>query len=336
MIEVRGLTKHYGALCAVDHLDFSIERGEVVGFLGPNGAGKSTTMRMLTGCLAPDTGDVSIGGVRDPARSTAARARIGYLPENAPLYRAMRVDRYLDFCARLVGITRRERPRALFAAAESVGLETHVGRRIDELSKGYRQRVGLAQALLGDPQVLILDEPTSGLDPGEIQRIRALVRDLGRSRTVLLSTHVLSEIEEVCGRVLILACGRLVADGHPRDLVEGGGATLTLEVRLDRMSGTAGALAQRLERVADVASVRTAGDRPDGIAAFALELGSAAPALRRAAAERVVREVAAAGASLIELRHEAPTLERVFLQRTDPSFAAAHAVAAKSPTGVAP
>lgn len=318
MIEVRELTKHYGDLLAVDRIGFQIRRGEVVGFLGPNGAGKSTTMRMLVGCSAPDGGSVSIAGVRDPATARHVRARVGYLPENAPLYRAMRVDRYLDFAARILGLARNERRRAIARAANATGLEQHLVRPIDQLSKGYRQRVGLAQALLGEPDVLVLDEPTSGLDPGEIQRIRALVRQLGEERTVLLSTHVLSEVEELSSRVLILARGRLVADGPPAELARGEAVELLVRVRAD--SAALDAVARRLAAVPGVQSLSEAGPSEPGWGTWRAELGAVDEAERRAAAERLAAEVNAAGAHLVELSHQVPTLERIFLRRTDPSW----------------
>lgn len=325
MIEVRELTKHYGDLLAVDRIGFQIRRGEVVGFLGPNGAGKSTTMRMLVGCSAPDGGSVSIAGVAGPATARHGRARVGYLPENAPLYRAMRVDRYLDFAARVLGLARSERRRAIARAANATGLEQHLVRPIDQLSKGYRQRVGLAQALLGEPDVLVLDEPTSGLDPGEIQRIRALVRQLGEERTVLLSTHVLSEVEELCGRVLILARGRLVADGPPAELARGESVELFVSARAG--ATVLDAVAKRLAAVPGVLALRAANGQPDGFGAWHAELGAAAESARRAAAERVASEVAAAGAHLVELSHQVPTLERIFLRRTDPSWSKGDAAA---------
>ena len=329
MIEVRELTKYYGDLLAVDRIGFQVNRGEVVGFLGPNGAGKSTTMRMLVGCSAPDGGSVSIAGVAHPATARHVRARVGYLPENAPLYRAMRVDRYLDFAARLVGLARAERRRAIARAAHSTGLEKHLLRPIDQLSKGYRQRVGLAQALLGEPDVLVLDEPTSGLDPGEIQRIRALVRELGEERTVLLSTHVLSEVEELCGRVLILARGRLVADGPPAELARGESVELFVVVRAD--APALDNLPQRLAAVPGVRTLRAAGAQAEGFGAWHAELGPATESDRRTAAERLAREVAVSGAHLVELSHQVPTLERIFLRRTDPSWSPNETAVGRAP-----
>ncbi len=231
MIRATSLSKSFGRLQAVRDVSFEVTTGSVVGFLGPNGAGKSTTMRMLTGFLSPDAGRVEIGEFGMAEQPLEARSQVGYLPENTPLYGGMRVDDYLEHVAKLRGIARPERARALGRAAERAGLHGMLTRRVRTLSKGYRQRVGLAQALISDPPVLILDEPTSGLDPAEVGRMRSLVRELGTDKTVLLSSHVLGEIEELCARVLILSGGQLVADDSLDALRCGQDSTLILEVR---------------------------------------------------------------------------------------------------------
>jgi ABC-2 type transport system ATP-binding protein len=313
VIQVEHLAKRYGAFQAVSDVSFRIERGEVVGFLGPNGAGKSTTMRILTGVLVQDEGRVVVAGAELPNEGRAARRRIGYLPESTPLHRAMRVDRYLDFVASAKGVARGERRAAVARAAAASDLFGHMGVRIEHLSKGYRQRVGLAQALLGDPDVLVLDEPTSGLDPNEVVRIRELVRELGRAKTVLLSTHVLSEVVELAPRVLILSGGRLVADGAPHALASAADRTL-----LVRLRDPAPAAASELALLAGVRAVRPT---PSATGA-ALRLVTDAP---DELAPRVVAWAQAAGHVLLELRHEAATLEQVFAQRTavrDERFAA--------------
>ena len=305
MIRVEDLEKRFGETRALDRVSFEIERGEVVGFLGPNGAGKSTTMRILTGYLAADFGQVEIGGQRVDADDPRSRHKVGYLPESTPLYKGMRVDRYLDFVGRARGMGRSERKAALGRVLEQCGLIQHAQRRIGVLSKGYRQRVGLAQALFGDPEVLILDEPTSGLDPGEIVRIRALVAELGREKTVLLSTHVLGEVQETCQRLLILAGGRLVANGSPLELA--GAEEAGLRLTLGAVDADVGAV---LSRVEGVLEVRAAGSDPSGARAFELSVDE-----RASAATAVARAVHAEGWPLIELRHEVPSIERVFLQR---------------------
>ncbi len=220
MIDVKNLTKRYPGHLAVDDITFQVAEGEVVGFLGPNGAGKSTTMRILTGYLPATGGEVRIGG-RDVLReSLAVRRDIGYLPENCPLYPDMRVNEYLRYRARLKGVRGKQRRAQVDEVKELCGLEK-VGRRIiGQLSKGFRQRVGLADALVHKPGLLILDEPTVGLDPNQIREIRHLIRGLAKEHTVLLSTHILSEVEATCDRVLILNHGRLAASDSPANLAE--------------------------------------------------------------------------------------------------------------------
>jgi len=304
MIRVQHLTKSYGSFRAVHDVSFEIERGEVVGFLGPNGAGKSTTMRILCGALVHDAGLVEVAGARLPHQGAAARARIGYLPESTPLYRAMRVDRFLDFAARAKGIGRGDRRAAIARAVEAADLFGYLGRRIEQLSKGYRQRVGLAQALLADPDVLVLDEPTSGLDPNEVVRIRDLVRELGRTKTVLLSTHVLSEVSELCPRVLILSGGRLVADGSPRALASVRRTALLVRFAAD-LGATRGSF-DALEGALEVEELPSA--RGAALRLFAEDAD--------ALAARVLALVQRAELDLVELRHETPTLEEVFAAHT--------------------
>jgi len=223
MIRASGLVKHYGDVRAVEGVSFSVARGEIVGFLGPNGAGKSTTMKMLTGYLYPDAGEVWLGGLPLDGSSLDARSHLGYLPEHTPLYREMRVDRYLSFVGEMRGLRGAARVDALERVVETTGLHGYTTRRIRTLSKGYRQRVGLAQALISDPDVLILDEPTSGLDPSEIVRIRDRILGLSANKTILLSTHVLSEVQEICTRVIMIAAGRIVEDSGLAELTEGDG-----------------------------------------------------------------------------------------------------------------
>lgn len=228
MIDARGLSKRYGDLAAVDDVSFSIEKGEIVGFLGPNGAGKTTTMRMITGFLPPTDGTAIVAGhdiFEDPI---AARTAIGYLPETPPLYPEMTVKSYLDFVARIKGVARKQRREAVDRAMERTDL-THVSRQvIGTLSKGFRQRVGLAQAIVHDPPVLILDEPTAGLDPLQIREIRALIAELtepGRGvaqHTVILSTHIMAEVDAICRRVILIHQGRKVVDAPLEELTADG------------------------------------------------------------------------------------------------------------------
>ena len=218
MIEVSHLSKSYGSRPAVQDLSFTVPDGQIYGLLGPNGAGKSTIMNILTGYLAPTEGEVKVAGFRLPEQAQQAKACVGYLPEQPPLYPEMTVQEYLDFVAELKGVKRAQRKQQVLAAARRTGLEEVLPRVIRSLSKGYRQRVGIAQALLGSPQLIILDEPTVGLDPAQVIEIRNLIRELGKAHTVILSSHILSEVQTVCDRVLIIAHGRLVAQGTPEEL----------------------------------------------------------------------------------------------------------------------
>ncbi|MEC8378929.1 MAG: ATP-binding cassette domain-containing protein [Myxococcota bacterium] len=218
-IRVEKLSKNYGTHEAVKSISFTINSGEIVGFLGPNGAGKSTTMKMLTGYLSPNTGLAHIKGIDVQVDPIRAQQEIGYLPENAPIYPEMTVGAYLNYCAKIRKLGRSERAHAIDQILDQVGIRDRYHQRIGELSKGYRQRVGLAQALLHKPPIVILDEPTSGLDPNQIRDIRELIQNIGQNRTVLLSTHILSEVQATCDRVIIINNGQLVADGGVDDVI---------------------------------------------------------------------------------------------------------------------
>lgn len=217
MIQVKGLTRRYGAIAAVSDLSFSVKEGEIIGFLGPNGAGKTTTMNMITGCLRATAGTVTVDGLNIETDAGHARKIIGYLPENPPLYPDMTVNEYLLFVCQLKKCPQTQQ---LDSICEQTGLSDVRGRLIRNLSKGYRQRVGLAQAMIGDPKVLILDEPTVGLDPRQIIEIREVIRSLGQQHTVILSSHILPEVQEICDRILVIDHGRIVADGTPAELSE--------------------------------------------------------------------------------------------------------------------
>ncbi|MBU0717044.1 MAG: ABC transporter ATP-binding protein [Planctomycetes bacterium] len=218
MIEVKNLTKRFGPILAVDGISFEVEAGEVVGFLGPNGAGKTTTIRILT-CYHPATGGAaSIGGFDVFKDSLEVRRRVGYLPESTPLYGEMRVREYLNFRGKLRGMLPADRAKAIRRVVEQCWLEDFIGRPIGQLSKGMRQRVGLADAIMHEPEVLILDEPTIGLDPAQIRETRNLIKDLGQHHTILLSSHILHEVEQTCSRTIIIAEGRIVASGSPQEL----------------------------------------------------------------------------------------------------------------------
>lgn len=243
-VKVSNLVKLYDAQRAVDGINFEAHRGEVLGFLGPNGAGKTTTMKMITGYLPPSGGKAEVCGFDVAEKPMETRARIGYLPEHNPLYRDMYVREYLQFAAGVHGLKNaRQQVEAMIVRT---GLESHAGKHIGELSKGYRQRVGLAQAMLHDPEVLILDEPTSGLDPNQIVEIRQLIKDLGKEKTVILSTHILGEVEAVCDRAIIINKGKLVADAPITELKQqfAGQTIVTVEFAEKTDAGQLGKIAQ--------------------------------------------------------------------------------------------
>jgi ABC-2 type transport system ATP-binding protein len=316
VIEVRNLTKRYGDRVAVSDLSFDVARGEVVGFLGPNGAGKSTTLRMLTGFLEPSEGEIKIDGLDAQKQPLEVKRRIGYMPEAVPLYLDMRVEEYLRFRAELKAVPRRAVQKNIDRALELASVTDVKGRIIGQLSKGYRQRVGLADALVADPPLLILDEPTAGLDPNQIRQVRDLVRELAREKTVLLSTHILPEVEALCGRVIILDRGRLVSSGKPHELrgAGEGGSSITLELRAeaDKLS----ALLSALPELRGAPVITPLGN--DGVVRARVDVS--ASALDRAA-ERIFRAVADAGLDLRELRRADASLEDVFARLTthDPS-----------------
>ncbi|MCC6320125.1 MAG: ABC transporter ATP-binding protein [Phycisphaerales bacterium] len=256
MIEIKGLVKRFGALTAVDGVSFSVQRGEVLGFLGPNGAGKSTTMKMLTGYLSPTAGRVTVVGHDVEQEPIAVKERIGYLPEGAPAYPDMTPWEFLNFIAQVRGIDRARRAARIEEVASMVHLEGVMRQTIDTLSKGYKRRVGLAQAILHDPEVLVMDEPTDGLDPNQKHEVRALIQKMAPAKAIVLSTHILEEVEAVCTRAIIINRGRIVADGTPAELrarsrhhnavsvkIRAGGAVSAEAARseLARLAGVAGA-----------------------------------------------------------------------------------------------
>ena len=232
-IEVNGVSKFFGELAAVNNLTFSVKKGEVVGFLGPNGSGKTTTMRMLTSFYTPDVGAINIDGLDTKDHDIATRERIGYLPENNPVYADLLVNEYLDFVADLRGLTKSGRRENIAQTVEETGLQDVYSRPIGQLSKGYKQRVGLAQAIVHRPSILILDEPTEGLDPNQRLTIRDLIRSLGQERTVMLSTHVMQEVENTCERILLISRGRLVADSPVKDLLQRAQGIRTIHIEVE-------------------------------------------------------------------------------------------------------
>ncbi len=230
-IKIQNLTKKYGLQKAVDDISFDVHTGEIIGFLGPNGAGKTTTMKIITGYLEPDAGEVFIGG--KSIRAGEVKKHIGYLPEHNPLYLEMPVIDYLNFCASIQGMDKTTIPNRIREMVKVCGLDAEKHKKIGELSKGYRQRVGLAQALIHDPEILILDEPTTGLDPNQIVEIRELIKHIGKQKTVILSTHILPEVEATCDRILIINRGRIVADGTATTLRKQAQGQQVLHVRIE-------------------------------------------------------------------------------------------------------
>ncbi len=236
-ISVESLTKKYGEQKAVNNISFEIKTGEVVGFLGPNGAGKSTTMKMITCYMAPTSGDVRLDNLSVHNDSEEIKKKIGYLPENNPLYTDMPIVDYLKFTAAIQGVEKSKISSRIGEMIEMCGLDREKHKKINELSKGYRQRVGLAQAMIHDPEILILDEPTTGLDPNQIIEIRKLIKELGKEKTVLLSSHILSEVEATCDRILIINKGRIVADGSSETLRQQAQGQELLSVKIEASNG---------------------------------------------------------------------------------------------------
>ena len=313
MIEVSHLSKQYGSHPAIEDLSFTVEDGQIYGLLGPNGAGKSTIMNILTSYLAPTSGEVKVAGYSLPEEAQQAKACVGYLPEQPPLYPEMTVQEYLMFAAELKGVKKAQRKEQVLKAARRTGLESVLPRLIRSLSKGYRQRVGIAQALLGSPKLIILDEPTVGLDPAQVIEIRKLIQELGRAHTVILSSHILSEVQAVCSRVLILSKGKLVAEGTPEELGEklNPGSCLRATVLGDRKT-----VLEAVQAVPGICKVQVESEA-DGEVTFTAESEDAAD--RRAA---VSKALAKAGCTVLALAAENKSLEEIFLALTGGASAA--------------
>jgi ABC-2 type transport system ATP-binding protein len=309
VIRVEHLTKNYGARVAVADVTFDVGQGEVLGFLGPNGAGKTTTMRMLTGYLPPSGGRAEVEGFDVATQSLQARAKIGYLPETVPLYPDMSVRSYLNFMAKIKAV--KERRRDVDRAMEKARIAHRASDQIGKLSKGLRQRVGIAQALLGDPPVLIMDEPTSGLDPKQIIEVRNLIKSLGGEHTVILSTHILPEVAATCSRIVIISNGRVVAEDTPENLGRRlrGAESIALTVR-----GPSDQVASVLKGVPHVSNVMAEADGrtpANGLGTFTVQ-SAVGVDIREALASAVVK----GGFGLMELKPAHLNLEEIFLQLT--------------------
>jgi len=305
MIKVENLKKVYGEITAVDNISFEVNKGEIIGFLGPNGAGKTTTMKILTCFIGATSGSASIAGYDVERESFDVRNRVGYLPENAPLYTDMDVLSFLKFIAEIRLISGSVLGPRLEQITATCGLKNVLRRPIAQLSKGFRQRVGLAQAMLHNPDVLILDEPTSGLDPNQIVEIRELIKNLGKEKTVILSTHILPEVAATCSRAIIINEGKIVAKGTLAELSSHSQEYVVAKIRGDRQ-----AVESKLKTVPGADAVRFKEER-NGLSTFEITPKKGAPA-----AEEVFRAVADGGFSLAELRTEGASLEDVFQRLT--------------------
>lgn len=302
MIEVSGLVKSYGSVQAVKDIRFNVKKGEVVGFLGPNGAGKSTTMKMITGSMAPSGGSIRVAGFDVFENPIEVKKRIGYLPENPPVYGEMSVDSYLRFVARLKGVGRGDVKKQVEKAIEKTDLGSVRRRLIQNLSKGFRQRVGIAQALVSDPEVLILDEPTSGLDPRQVAEVRALIQELKGEHTVVLSTHILPEVQTMCERIIIINRGRIVAEDSLEGLTSRMAGSVLIRIRVAR---PAVPLESALREVSGVSTVLK---NEDG---YSLQVMGGDTAI-----ERIAEVTVQARAGLLEIRREVADLEEIFLKLT--------------------
>ncbi|MDR0475483.1 MAG: ABC transporter ATP-binding protein [Treponema sp.] len=312
MIEVTNLVRRYGPHIAVDHASFKIEKGEIVGFLGPNGAGKSTTMNILTGYLSSTEGTVRVGGMDILEHPDEIKKKMGYLPENPPLYPDMTVNEYLSFASEIKQIPKLEKKDRMNRIMETVGIADVSGRLIKNLSKGYKQRVGLAQAMIGDPEILVFDEPTAGLDPKQIMEIRDLITRLGKDHTIILSSHILPEVSAVCKRILIINRGIIVADDTPKNLAKRilGGNRIRL-----RVDGSEEAVKTALQNIPAVASLEFMESPESGtseLTASASMEGGEETDIRR----DIFRALSAASLPILLMQSEDMSLEEIFLNLT--------------------
>ncbi len=310
MIEVRNLTKKYGSTVAVDNLSFSVEEGEIYGFLGPNGAGKSTTMNIITGYIAATEGEVLINGFDILRDAKKAKSMIGYLPEMPPLYQDMTVREYLTFAAELKGIPKSEIEQAIDISEKTVQIADVSGRLIKNLSKGYKQRVGFAQALLGLPEVLILDEPTVGLDPKQIIEIRDLIRELGKNHTIILSSHILSEVSAICDKIMIISQGKLIASDTPENLMNLMQPVVRLHISLRAERRDAESVLSSME---GISRYEISESEEEGVLSAEVEYEHGAD-LR----DRIALAFAEAKCLVVGLREETASLEDIFLELTEP------------------
>ncbi|MFW0837545.1 MAG: ATP-binding cassette domain-containing protein [Candidatus Komeilibacteria bacterium] len=308
MIRITKLKKYYGDIKAVDKISLEIKQGEVLGFLGPNGAGKTTTMKILTGFMAPTSGEIKVDDLDILDDSLAIRARMGYLPENNPLYEDMKVYEYLQFVGRLRGLYKTKLRERIKKMVKVCGLEKVLRQTIGELSKGYRQRVGLAQAMLHDPDILVLDEPTSGLDPNQIVEIRQLIKEVGKAKTVILCTHILQEVQATCDRVVIMNNGRLVAEGTPQELTSQAAGKDQMYVKI---KGPVDEVTAALHKLANIESISMADKEADDIIGYQLVIAG-----QHDIREALFQLASTHQWSILESHKESISLEDVFRKLT--------------------
>lgn len=308
MIQVKDLTKYYGETRALHNVSFEVKKGEVLGFLGPNGAGKTTAMKILTGFMPGDSGEVKIDNTDIYMHPIQTRRKIGYLPENAPLYNELNVLEYLQFVAQMHDIPKKKQNKKIKEIVEVCGLKNKLRSEIGELSKGYRQRVGLAQTMIHSPEILILDEPTSGLDPNQIIEIREMIKKIGKQKTVILSTHILSEVEATCSRVLIINEGEIVAKGTPKELRDMAAGHTKINLKVE---GPAKTISEKLMKLPKIENVITLKSSEPGVANLDIEVEKGVD-LRKEINEFLMKN----NYPLLEMKQEEMSLENIFTHLT--------------------
>ena len=308
MIEVSNLSKNFGNFKAVDSISFSIPTGQIVGLLGPNGAGKSTTMRMITGFLKSDAGSIKIDGIDIEDDSVACKRKIGYMPESAPLYSDMIVEDYLNYVAEMQGVDACEKVPFL---CNECGLKEVIHKNISDLSRGYRQRVGLAHALMNDPEILILDEPTSGLDPNQIEDVRSLIKEIGKTRTVIISTHILGEVELICDRVIIISSGKLVADSPTNELRSRYGSSAKVKnVFKNKSFEEFSSIVKKIDGVEDVSLIQNENEKNSFTVFVSVEDSKEVRPL-------ICKNAVEAGFEIFELSQQKNSIEDIFHSLTE-------------------
>lgn len=308
MIEIKNLTKKFANTTVLDDVSFEVKKGEILGFLGPNGAGKTTTMKIFTSFWPATKGSVIVDGIDVANDPIAVRRKIGYLPENVPLYDEMRVYEYLKFVAEMRGISKDEIKEKIKKAVKSCGLEKVIRKSIDELSKGYRQRVGLAQAIIHEPDILVLDEPTTGLDPNQIAEIRDLIKEIGKEKTVIFSTHILSEVSATCDRVIIINNGKIVGEGTPDELMRKSG---NKEIIYVKIKGAKQSVMEKLNKMENVEKIEVKDKETEDVYGYEIEPKEGVD-LREYLSMTVMRE----GWSILEFSKKTVSLEDVFKELT--------------------